>query len=408
MAKISNVFSKEEVKKKIHPKRITKWIHYTKLVRNEKQYCDAKDKEEIEGLADIIEADGIVLQDLLVKKLDADEYKIIAGHKRHAACKLLVEERGKQEFEFLPCFEQNVSDVQAEFQIYSSNCHHEETPYEIMHKLERMQFLINNYPEEFPEIQGGRMVDRLAKKYNLSKSTVGEYLTISKNLGDTAMEEFQKGEIDKSAAVTLASMPEETQNMALEEGHKTDKELKAYKKKVLEPTSNEILTAYNELDIKEIDSPDRKETCKKLIENYGKSRMGLHIPEIDIDCTSKTIIINGKEITWNRFMKLIEEVIPPYQVAVQERTTKKKLFHKKNELEVSYETYERLISGQQRCVLVTEDNYQEAELIDIYAFGKDGYDTEAIEFTITYINKQETGIEKGYSLLNLEMIPIFG
>ena len=408
MAKISNVFLKEEVKKKIHPKRITKWIHYTKLVRNEKQYCDAKDKEEIEGLADIIEADGLVLQDLLVKKLDADEYKIIAGHKRHAACKLLVEERGKKEFEFLPCFEQNVSDVQAEFQIYSSNCHHEETPYEIMHKLERMQFLINNYPEEFPEIQGGRMVDRLAKKYNLSKSTVGEYLTISKNLGDTAMEEFQKGEIDKSAAVTLASMPEETQNMALEEGHKTDKELKAYKKKVLEPTSNEILTAYNELDIKKIDSPDRKETCKKLIEKYGKSRMGLHIAAIDIDCTSKTIIINGKEITWNRFVKLIEEVIPPYQVAVQERTTKKKLFHKKKELEVSYETYERLISGQQRCVLVKEDNYQEAELIDIYAFGKDGYDTEAIEFTITYINKQEAGIEKGYSLLNLEMIPIFG
>lgn len=47
-------------------------------------------------------------------------------------------------------------------------------------------------------------------------------------------------------------------------------------------------------------------------------------------------------------------------------------------------------------------------MIDIYAFGKDGYDTEEIEFTITYINKQEAGIEKGYSLLNLEMIPIFG
>ena len=49
---------------------------------------------------------------------------------------------------------------------------HEETPYEIMHKLERMQYLINNYPE-IPKFQGGRMVDRLAKKYNLSKSTVG-------------------------------------------------------------------------------------------------------------------------------------------------------------------------------------------------------------------------------------------
>ena len=47
MAKISNVFSKEEVKKTAHPKRITKWIHYTKLTRNEKQYCDAKNMEEM-------------------------------------------------------------------------------------------------------------------------------------------------------------------------------------------------------------------------------------------------------------------------------------------------------------------------------------------------------------------------
>ena len=221
MAKISNVFVKDEVKKTLHPKRITKWIHYTKLKRNENQYCDAKDKEEIEGLADIIEADGMVLQDLLVKNTDTDEYKIIAGHKRYAACKLLVEERGKKEFEFLPCFEQNISDVKAEFQIYSSNCHHEETPYEIMHKLERMQFLINTYPEEFPEIQGGRMVDRLAKKYNLSKSTVGEYLTIAKNLGEIAMDAFENGEIDKSAAVTLAGMPKENQVQALTKGCKT-------------------------------------------------------------------------------------------------------------------------------------------------------------------------------------------
>ena len=376
-------------------------------IRNEKQYCDAKDKEEIEGLADIIEADGMVLQDLLVKKLDADEYKIIAGHKRHAACKLLVEERGKKEFEFLPCFEQNISDIQAEFQIYSSNCHHEETPYEIMHKLERMQYLINNYPEEFPEIQGGRMVDRLAKKYNLSKSTVGEYLTISKNLGDTAMDEFQKGEIDKSAAVTLASMPEEDQNQALSQGRKTDKELKAYKKEVLEPTSNEILTAYDELDIREIDCPDRKETCKKLIERYGKSHLGQTSDTINISCTPKTITINGKEITWNRFVKLIEKVIPAYQVEVQAKKEKKKLYFEKRELQVSYETYDRLLSGQQRCILVKDDTYQEAELVDIYAIASDGSETESIEFTITYINKQDSGIEKGYSILNLEMIPIF-
>ena len=407
MAKLGNIFNKEEIKKEEqHPRRTIKWIHYSKLKTNPDQYCPARDKEEIESLADLIEAAGEVIENLSVSKSDTDEYRIIAGHKRCAACKLLVEERGKKEFEFLPCFEQNISDVRAEFQVYSTNCHHEETPYETMHKLERMQYLINNYPDEFPEIQGGRMVDRLAKKYNLSKSTVGEYLSISKNLGDTAMEAFEKGEIDKSAAVTLASMPEEKQNQALAIGCKTDKALKKYKKEVLEPTSNEILTAYDELGMKEYDCPDRKETSKKLIQKLGKRHAGISNSRIDIECTPKTIIINEKEITWNRFLKLVEEVIPAYQVAVQERKDKKKSTYEKRELQVSYETYNRLLSGQQRGAF-TKDDYKEAELVEIYAIGEDGSETEAIEFTITYINKQESGIEKGYSFLNLEMIPIF-
>lgn len=389
MAKISNVFAKEEVKKTTHPKRITKWIHYTKLAKNEKQYCDAKDKEEIEGLADLIEADGMVLQDLLVKKIDSDAYKIIAGHKRHAACKLLVEERDKKEFEF---------------QIYSSNCHHEETPYEIMHKLERMQYLINNYPEEFPEIQGGRMVERLAKKYNLSRSTVGEYLTISKNLGDMAMNEFEKGEIDKSAAVTLASMSEENQIQALSRGCKTDKELKSYKAEFLNPTTNEIITAYEVLGIKEIDDLDRKKICRKMIEKYGKSYTSVHSDRIDIECTPKKITINEKELTWNCFSKLLDKVVSVNQIVVQDRKNKENLKDEQKCLKVSYESYQRLMAGKQKCVFIKENGFQETEVIEIYAVNQQGYNTKAAMFTITYINEQESGIEKGYSLLNLEMI----
>lgn len=322
----------------------------------------------------------------------------------HAACKLLVEERDKKEFEFLPCFEQNISDVQAEFQLYSSNCHHEETPYEIMHKLERMQYLINNYPEEFPEIQGGRMVERLAKKYNLSRSTVGEYLTISKNLGDMAMNEFEKGEIDKSAAVTLASMSEENQIQALSRGCKTDKELKSYKAEFLNPTTNEIITAYEELGIKEIDDLDRKKICRKMIEKYGKSYTSVHSDRINIDCTPKKITINEKELTWNCFSKLLDKAISVNQIVVQDRKNKENIKGEQKHLKVSYESYLRLIAGEQKCVFIKDNRFRESEEIEIYAVNQQGYNTKAAMFTITYINEQESGIEKGYALLNLEMI----
>ena len=65
-------------------------------------------KEEIESLADLIEAAGEVIENLSVSKSDTDEYRIIAGHKRCEACRLLVEERGLKQFEFLPCIVNNV------------------------------------------------------------------------------------------------------------------------------------------------------------------------------------------------------------------------------------------------------------------------------------------------------------
>lgn len=49
-----------------------------------------------------------------------------------------------------------------------------------MHELERMKYLLETYPEEFPNLQTGRMVERLAKQLNMNKTTAGEYLTISK------------------------------------------------------------------------------------------------------------------------------------------------------------------------------------------------------------------------------------
>ena len=81
MAKLGDVFKKDNMTKaETHPRRITKWIHYTKLKSNKYQYCDAKDKEELEALADLIEADGEVLQDVLVRKINADWQRLNLYH----------------------------------------------------------------------------------------------------------------------------------------------------------------------------------------------------------------------------------------------------------------------------------------------------------------------------------------
>ena len=199
-------------------------------------------------------------------------------------------------------------------------------------------------------------------------------------------------------------MSEENQIQALSRGCKTDKELKSYKAEFLNPTTNEIITAYEVLGIKEIDDLDRKKICRKMIEKYGKSYTSLHSDGISIECTPKKITINDKELTWNCFSKLLDKAISVDQIVLQDRKDKEIIGNERQCLKVSYECYQRLITGKQRCVFVRDDSYRETEVIEIYAANPSGYNTKVMMFIITYINEQESGMENGYSLLNLELI----
>lgn len=227
MPRMTELFGAKE--QKVERKWVTTWIHYTKLKRNPGQYRE-RSREMVEDLADLIESDGEVLQNLIVRKCDADRYEIVAGHKRALACQLLVEERGKKQFEFLPCVIRNVSDARARFSLVSTNIVDKKTSYEVMHELEEMIYLMQHYPEEFPEMQEkGRLVEKLAKKLNLAKSVVIDYQTISHNLGEEGRKAFQTGELNKTAAVALAGLPEKTQEELLHKGITKAKEIAAYK-----------------------------------------------------------------------------------------------------------------------------------------------------------------------------------
>ena len=57
--------------------------------------------DDIENIKQSIELLGIE-QNLIVERIDRDNYKLVAGHRRYFASKALVEE-GKEEFRILPC-----------------------------------------------------------------------------------------------------------------------------------------------------------------------------------------------------------------------------------------------------------------------------------------------------------------
>lgn len=284
MAKFDAIFKGETKKAELHPARVTKWIHYSKLRESKYQYRKGKTPEEAkltrareEALADLIDADGEVLQDLLVRKIDTDEYEIVAGGHRWGACKILAEERGKEKFAFLPCIVRNTSEVRTRFSVYSSNFGNK-TQYEIMCELEGMKHLLETYPEEFPDLQTGRMVEKLEKKSGLDQTTVGEYLTISKNLGEKGMEKFERGVLKKSAAVELAGLSKEEQEELLDKGIISHKEIKEYKK--------------GRKNTKETPEKQKEPDSPKSVPDFGTSRF----PVMNNDAEREKWVLGYK--TW--------------------------------------------------------------------------------------------------------------
>lgn len=232
MADFNNLFKKKSetgTAMSSHGTYKITWLHYKQLTDNSRQYCPGTE-DEIEHMADLIAAAGRVMQNLIVKKV-GEGYEIIAGHKRREAVRRLVEVRGLEAYAMLPCEIANDSDPKERFAIIATNAHHDKTPYEIMYELQELKYLIENYPDEFPDLQKGRMVERLAKQMGLARSVVSDYQNIANNLGDKGMELFANGQIDKSTATALAGLDKGEQEVLIDAGKLTHKEVKDYKQK---------------------------------------------------------------------------------------------------------------------------------------------------------------------------------
>lgn len=214
--------------------RIT-YLHYSKLVENPHQYRKFS-QQDVEEMADLIAAAGKVLQPLLVRKTDADEYEIIAGHKRRAGVRFLVEERKLEKYSLIPCIVSTADDIQARFSVVGTNVRPVQTPFETLHEIEEMRELLTQYPEAFPDLKGGRMVERLAGQLHMARSTVSEYRKIANNLGEAGMEALKEGLLEKSAALELASLPEDEQDELLKNGILKYTEIREYRKKKLKGT----------------------------------------------------------------------------------------------------------------------------------------------------------------------------
>lgn len=234
MAKMSMLLDESTTSKKKEtlPNIPAKWIHYSKLKTGKFQYRDkGKTPEELReeaiDLSVSIELAEGLLEYPLVRKIDTDEYEIISGHTRVRACTYLAEELGKKEYEFIPCHVRNLSDEDADYCTSSGNIRKISTQAEILHEIENERKRAEKVAD--PDDKG-RLVERLARKYNMAPSVVGDYINISNNLSEKGREMLEEGKLKKSAAVSMAGLPEEEQEQLINAGVTSHKQIKAYKK----------------------------------------------------------------------------------------------------------------------------------------------------------------------------------
>lgn len=122
------------------------------------------------------------------------------------------------------------------------------------------------------------------------------------------MEKFKEGEIEKSAALTLARLPEKMQKEVIEQGITKNVDIEEYKQKNLEPGAVEIRVSYRLLGIDEYDrsTVSRKALVKFLKGRYGSTSYEISQGEIRISCSDKNISISERSITWERYVTLLD------------------------------------------------------------------------------------------------------
>lgn len=189
---------------------VAQMIHYSQFVNSKMQFYNFG-YEVSSDLADEIELAGCIHQPVVVRRIDAERYEILSGHKRVAASKILVEERGKKEYTFIPAYVIKVDDYMAEYVLISTNDYPDKSDYEKMMEVVRLYDIL---PHIKPEESANSKILRkaVAKEAGMCETRAGNFKNIYSHFTDNAMEAFRENRFGINVAIKIASLPPEEQD----------------------------------------------------------------------------------------------------------------------------------------------------------------------------------------------------
>ena len=166
-----------------------------------------KDDNDMEQLTESIRQQG-VLNPIMVRPLDTDEYEVISGHRRLHACK-------KAGIEMIPAFVCSMDRNEAVVAMVDSNLHREKLlPSEkaFAYKM-KLEALNHQGASGQPGQKWTR--DSLAEETNDSSRQIHRYIRLT-NLIPSILQKVDSGEIALTPAVELSYLDKETQEIVLD------------------------------------------------------------------------------------------------------------------------------------------------------------------------------------------------
>ena len=184
-------------------------ISYYDLVPSEDNFYSM---QELEELQTAIELAGHILSNLLVTPLPDGKYKILSGHRRHAAVGRLLA-AGKDEYEFLPCAVEELTDedrdVREQVLLITANSQREKTAWDKLEEVRQMRDIARRTKQE--RGIAGRVRDLVAQSLHISSSRIAKYDSILNNLIPSLMEEIKANRLSISTAYDLSALPADRQ-----------------------------------------------------------------------------------------------------------------------------------------------------------------------------------------------------
>lgn len=400
--------------------------------------------EDVQDLKQSIELLGI-LQPLLVTKEKEGKWRILAGHRRRLAVMQLVEE-GKKQFQQVPIIVKSTKNtILDRLSLIMANRFREKTDWEKMTESLETERLVLELKEQM-DIPG-RTRDLLAEMLETSPAQLGRYKAIYNNLVPELMAEFKAGAIGVSVIYEASGLDKEYQKQAAELFRESEvltltdvKRLRSQQEEVKQISGQMMWDGISEqLDTIKNEEKIEQSICKTCIHKgecvtkttdacigYEKVE-GEYIesqPESIISlCYSciKYEICHDKEATvtnCNAYKNREEEYKTDEQKYSEKQAkidaeTKKKLREQqqeevmkrvaeqkqREEIRISSDKYEEIVSGKLTFLLLKKDGYKEGERIELREY-KNGKETgKKIDIEVQYIWQDWTGLDENYCIV---------